>query len=133
MFVYEGRLDWKPYGDNETFVIVLPDGPVRVGDTVYLFYQWTFNASNVKKDNSFNKVAIDKVSKTPGGDDTFIAKFNYKSYYDIDCSWNKKTEKLSVKVKSPGAPQDLGDFALSALIDRHSQYGQSSPVSFTKY
>ncbi|KAH7174192.1 uncharacterized protein B0J16DRAFT_348272 [Fusarium flagelliforme] len=235
MFVYEGRLDWKPYGDNETFVIVLPDGPVRVGDTVYLFYQWTFNASNVKKDNSFHKIAIDKVSKTPGGDDTFIAKssyysweitsgnvyqklkvvmrnpsgyespmefkriwqsegdvtaastriwtgkitwdqyannemaifiapeglgqdkpilsmwqwtrdgngvakapsfraepqkvisnddngvkFNYKSYYDIDCSWNRKTEKLSVKVKGPGSPQDLGDFGLAALIDRHS-------------
>ncbi|KAJ4111467.1 hypothetical protein NW768_011821 [Fusarium equiseti] len=237
MFVYEGRLDWKPYGDNETFVIVLPDGPVRVGDTVYLFYQWTFNAQNVKKDNSFHKIAIDKVSKTPSGDDTFIAKssyysweitsgnvyqklkvvmrnpsgyespmefkriwqsegdvtaestriwtgkinweqyannemaifiapeglgqdkpilsmwqwtrdangvakapsfraepqkvisddenivkFDYKSYYDISCSWNKKTEKLSVNIKGPGSPQDLGDFGLTALIDRHSHH-----------
>ncbi|KAF5230789.1 hypothetical protein FAUST_9609 [Fusarium austroamericanum] len=235
MFVYEGKLDWKPYGDNETFVIVLPDGPVRVGDTVYLFFQWTFNAQNVAKSNFFQKITIDKVSKTPNGDDTFIAKssyysweitsgnvyqklkvvmrnptgfespmefkriwqsegdvaaesariwtgkinwdqyasnemaifiapeglgegnpilsmwqwtrdgngvakapsfraepqkvisddqngvkFSYKSYYDISCSWNRKTEKLSVNVKGPGAPQDLGDFGLAALIDRHS-------------
>ncbi|KAG5657313.1 hypothetical protein KAF25_005877 [Fusarium avenaceum] len=235
MFVYEGRLDWKPYGDNETFVIILPDGPVRVGDTAYLFSQWTKDAQGTKKANFFQKSAIDKVSKTPSGDDTFIAKasyysweitsrdiygkldvvmmnpagfkskmefkriwqpkgeqatgaariwtgkiswskyasdemsifivpegfgegkpvlsmwqwshddtgtekspsfraesqkmlsgagkgvkFSYHSYYDITCTWNEQTEKLSVHMKGPEASQDLGEYTLSALIDRHS-------------
>ncbi|KAH7237727.1 uncharacterized protein BKA55DRAFT_694218 [Fusarium redolens] len=80
MFVYEGRLDWKPYGDNETFVIILPDGPVRVGDTAYLFSQWTKDAQGTKKANFFQKSAIEKVSKTPSGDDTVIAKASYYSW-----------------------------------------------------
>ncbi|KLP00666.1 uncharacterized protein FFB20_03527 [Fusarium fujikuroi] len=235
MFVYEGRLDWKPYGDNETFVIILPDGPVRVGDTAYLFSQWTKDAQGTKKANFFQKSAIEKVSKTPNGDDTFIAKasyysweitsrdiygkldvvmsnpagaksnmsfkriwqpkgeqttgaariwtgkiswskyasdemsifivpegfgdgkpvlslwqwthddtgtekspsfraesqkmisgagkgikFSYHSYYDITCTWDEKTEKLAVHMKGPEANQDLGEYTLSALIDRHS-------------
>ncbi|EXL42922.1 hypothetical protein FOCG_14485 [Fusarium oxysporum f. sp. radicis-lycopersici 26381] len=235
MFVYEGRLDWKPYGDNETFVIILPDGPVRVGDTTYLFSQWTKDAQGTKKANFFQKSAIEKVSKTPSGDDTFIAKasyysweitshdvygkldvvmsnpagaksnmsfkriwqskgeqatgaariwtgkiswskyasdemsifivpegfgdgkpvlslwqwthddtgtekspsfraesqkmlpgagkgvkFSYHSYYDITCTWDETTEKLAVHMKGPEANQDLGEYNLSALIDRHS-------------
>ncbi|KAJ4135494.1 hypothetical protein BFJ70_g14012 [Fusarium oxysporum] len=235
MFVYEGRLDWKPYGDNETFVIILPDGPVRVGDTAYLFSQWTKDAQGTKKANFFQKSAIEKVSKTPSGDDTFIAKasyysweitshdvygkldvvmsnpagaksnmsfkriwqskgeqatgaariwtgkiswskyasdemsifivpegfgdgkpvlslwqwthddtgtekspsfraesqkmlpgagkgvkFSYHSYYDITCTWDETTEKLAVHMKGPEANQDLGEYNLSALIDRHS-------------
>ncbi|KAF5230974.1 hypothetical protein FANTH_13588 [Fusarium anthophilum] len=235
MFVYEGRLDWKPYGDNETFVIILPDGPVRVGDTAYLFSQWTKDAQGTKKANFFQKSAIGRVSKTPSGDDTFIAKasyysweitsrdiygkldvvmsnpagaksnmsfkriwqskgeqatgaariwtgkiswskyardemsifivpegfgdgkpvlslwqwshddtgtekspsfraesqkmlsgarkgvkFSYHSYYDITCTWDETTEKLAVHMKGPEANQDLGEYTLSALIDRHS-------------
>ncbi|PCD31322.1 hypothetical protein AU210_010977 [Fusarium oxysporum f. sp. radicis-cucumerinum] len=202
MFVYEGRLDWKPYGDNETFVIILPDGPVRVGDTAYLFSQWTKDAQGTKKANFFQKSAIEKVSKTPSSDDTFIAKasyysweitshdvygkldvvmsnpagaksnmsfkriwqskgsrplelqgsglwthddtgtekspsfraesqkmlpgagkgvkFSYHSYYDITCTWDETTEKLAVHMKGPEANQDLGEYNLSALIDRHS-------------
>ncbi|KAI7761000.1 hypothetical protein LZL87_012153 [Fusarium oxysporum] len=235
MFVYEGRLDWKPYGDNETFVIILPDGPVRVGNTAYLFSQWTKDAQGTKKANFFQKSAIEKVSKTPSGDDTFIAKasyysweitsrdiygkldvvmsnpagaksnmsfkriwqskgeqatgaariwtgkiswskyasdemsifivpegfgdgkpvlslwqwthddtgtekspsfraesqkrlsgtgkgvkFSYHSYYDITCTWDETTEKLAVHMKGPEANQDLGEYNLSALIDRHS-------------
>ncbi|KAM0542736.1 hypothetical protein ACHAPJ_012669 [Fusarium lateritium] len=235
MFVYEGRLDWKPYGDNETFVIILPDGPVRVGDTAYLFSQWTKDAQGTRKANWFQKSAIEKITKTGSTDDTFVVrgsyyswdittsevysklkvtmsnptgyktymdfkriwqsqgeqstgpariwtgkinwsqyasdemaifivpegfgqgkpvlslwqwthdgsgtanspsfraepqkiefgpgkgvKFSYNSYYNITCTWDEKTEKLAVHMKGPEANQDLGEFTLAALIDRHS-------------
>ncbi|KAF5613622.1 hard-surface inducible [Fusarium subglutinans] len=215
MFVYDGRLDWKPYGDNETFVIILPDGPVRVGDTAYLFSQWTKDAQGTKKANFFQKSAtdweitsrdiygkLDVAMSNPAGaksnmsfkriwqskgeqatgaariwtgkiswskyasdemsifivpegfgdgkpvlslwqwshDDTgtekspsFRAesqkmlsgagkgvKFSYHSYYDITCTWDETTERLAVHMKGPEANQDLGEYTLSALIDRHS-------------
>ncbi|EWZ31644.1 hypothetical protein FOZG_14767 [Fusarium oxysporum Fo47] len=105
MFVYEGRLDWKPYGDSETFVIILPDGPVRVGDTAYLFSQWTKDAQGTKKANFFQKSAIEKVSKTPSGDDTFIAK---ASYYSWEITSHDVYGKLDVVMSNPaGAKSNM--------------------------
>ncbi|KAF4461394.1 hard-surface inducible [Fusarium albosuccineum] len=247
MFVYEGRLDWKPYGDNETFVIILPNGPVRLGDTVYLFFQWTKDAKGVQKPNWFQKYIVDSLSKTKSGDDTFVlkhsyytweitteqvygklsvvmsnpqnykssmsferiwqsqgeqstgatriwtgkinwsvyakdemaifivpegfgdgkpvlslwqwtkdgsgkdkapsfrhevqklesgatngVKFSYHSYYDITCNWDEKTEKLAVHMKGPEANSDLGEFTLSALIDRHSHDWNPPETSTSK-
>ncbi|KAI1019167.1 hypothetical protein LB503_009214 [Fusarium chuoi] len=53
-------------------------------------------------------------------------KFSYHSYYDITCTWDEKTEKLAVHMKGPEANQDLGEYTLSALIDRHS-HGWTPP------
>ncbi|KAI1019166.1 hypothetical protein LB503_009215 [Fusarium chuoi] len=107
MFVYEGRLDWKPYGDNETFVIILPDGPVRVGDTAYLFSQWTKDAQGTKKANFFQKSAIEKVSKTPSGDDTFIAK---ASYYSWEITSRDIYGKLDVVMSNPAGAKSSMSF-----------------------
>ncbi|KAH6873881.1 hypothetical protein B0T10DRAFT_553013 [Thelonectria olida] len=235
MFIYSGKLKWQKYAQDETFVIILPNGPVRVGDTAYFFSQWTVDSKGVTKPNWFQSLVINKVSKTPSGDDTFTfahhyysweitsqqvydkldvtmanptnykstmtldriwqsegdqsagsariwtgkinwvhfasnemaifivpegfgegkpvlslwqwtsdgsgkekspsfrnevqklepgagngVKFSYKSYYDLTCTWDEKTEKLAVHMKGPEADQDLGEFTLSALIERHS-------------
>nr|AAD53262.1 hard-surface inducible protein [Colletotrichum gloeosporioides] len=51
-----------------------------------------------------------------------IIRFTYSSYYDLDCTFNQQTGKLFVRMKSPQehTAKDLGDFALAAMIDRHS-------------
>ncbi|CAM1511899.1 Fc.00g094120.m01.CDS01 [Cosmosporella sp. VM-42] len=235
MFIYSGKLKWQGYGEDETFVIILPNGPVRVGDSAYLFFQWTVDAKGVKKPNWFQNLIVSKASKTQSGDDTFVlahhyysweittqqvygklnvtmsnptnfkstmtldriwqsrgeqstgtariwtgkinwvqfasnemaifivpegfgdgkpvlslwqwtvdgsgnkkspsfreavqklesgagngVKFSYHSYYDLTCTWDKKTEKLAVHMKGPEANKDLGEFSLSAIIERHS-------------
>ncbi|KPM42498.1 hypothetical protein AK830_g4035 [Neonectria ditissima] len=244
MFVYSGKLKWFSYGKDETFVIILPNGPVRVGDAAYLFFQWTVDAKGVKKPNCFQNLVVDKVSKTQDGNDTFTlshhyysweitteqaygklnvtmsnpsnaksimsldriweskgeqstgtvrvwtgkinwsrfasdemaifivpegfgegkpvlslwqwtedgsgvkkspsfrdavqkleagagsgVKFSYHSYYDLTCTWDDKTEKLAVHMKGPEDNKDLGEFALSALLERHSHdWNPAEPI-----
>ncbi|KAF6803176.1 hypothetical protein CSOJ01_11091 [Colletotrichum sojae] len=236
MFVFLGKLNWGHYAKEESFVIVLPNGPVRAGDTAYMFFQWTKNYQGAKKPNWFQNIAIEKVSKIPCGSDVFTlkqnyyswhvttkdnyakldvvmsnpknekipqnlkriwqpkdnltsggtmriwtgkvnwpkyasnemgifivpdgfgegkpvlslwqwtknadcvqnfpsfrdmtqkiqpgfeggVKFSFKDYYELNCNWDEKTEKLDVHMKGPEANQQLGVFTLSALVDRHS-------------
>ncbi|KAJ3959286.1 hypothetical protein N0V92_004121 [Colletotrichum tropicale] len=241
MYVYLGKLNWKgaAVAEDETFIVILPNGPVRTGDTAYVFFQWTHDEFGVPKANWFQTIFIDKVSKNDNGDDVFtlehpkfswkitskqiyekidvtmsgtgssktsttleriwgthshggkandtvrvwtgkinwstfaknematfiapegfgegrpivslwqwtksyagkakdpslhceyqkiqtenddIVRFTYSSYYDLDCTFNRQTSKLFVRMKSPqeSSAKDLGDFALAAMIDRHS-------------
>ncbi|KXH30070.1 hypothetical protein CSIM01_00784 [Colletotrichum simmondsii] len=93
MYVYLGKLDWKPYGQDETFVITLPNGPARAGDPAYLFSQWTKDARGAQKANWFLNLVVDKVSKTASGDDVFTLKNSH--YY----SWEIKTSKAYGEIK----------------------------------
>ncbi|KXH25952.1 hypothetical protein CNYM01_01793 [Colletotrichum nymphaeae SA-01] len=94
MYVYLGKLDWKPYGLDETLVITLPNGPARAGDPVYLFSQWTKDAvRSAPKVNWFLNLIVDKVSKTASGDDVFTLKNSH--YY----SWEIKTSKAYGEIK----------------------------------
>ncbi|KAL0935862.1 uncharacterized protein CTRU02_208076 [Colletotrichum truncatum] len=236
MYVYFGKLNWQHYAENETFALVLPNGPVRTGDPAYIFFQWTKDEHGNKKSNWFQNIIVSNASKTEGGDDIFTlkhhpyswqittqsaynklnvtmsracdlksnmvlsrywksqgetsneasrvwtgkinwptyaenemamfivpegfgegkpvlslwqwtkdaheqkpkdpsfrselmkvvpgaangVKFTYKSFYELTCTWNNKTEKLAVYMQGGGDSKDLGEFALSALHDRHS-------------
>jgi phage tail tube protein FII len=48
-------------------------------------------------------------------------KFSYHSYYDITCTWNKKTDTLAVHMKGQEADRDLGEFKLLAVTNLHDQ------------
>lgn len=41
------------YGKDELLAVVLPNGPVRVGDTIYSYSRWTVGSKDSKKDNWF--------------------------------------------------------------------------------
>ncbi|KAL2691345.1 hypothetical protein Neosp_001729 [[Neocosmospora] mangrovei] len=245
MFVYQGKLDWFTYAKDETFVIILPNGPVRVGDSIYLFSQWTKDAQGQEKKNWFQTIIVDSVTQTQANDVTFrlkgawysfeittqggyeslsvvmrnptkgvsklkpfqriwksegeltgttriwtgkfnwmhfakdepaifivpddfkegkpilslwqytqdsagklkdpsfrsavqksvsgigtdTVKFSYHSYYDIDCTWERKTDKLAVHVKEGGHGEDVGSMIRSAIIERqaHTQYATLTP------
>ncbi|CEI63189.1 hypothetical protein FVEN_g272 [Fusarium venenatum] len=110
MFVYQGKLNWYHYGKDETFVIILPSGPVRVGDSVYLFSQWTEDAQGRKKQNWFQTITVDSVTQTDSSDVTFVLKG----------SWYNFT------VTTKGGYKDL------SLIMRNPQGGVSSPMSLQR-
>ncbi|KAH7141020.1 hypothetical protein EDB81DRAFT_844013 [Dactylonectria macrodidyma] len=99
MFVYSGKLKWLSYGVDETFVIVLPNGPVRVGDAAYFFTQWTVDSKGVKKPNWFQNLVVDKVTKTATGDDTFSFKSHY---YTFEATSKDVYGKLDLKMSKPG-------------------------------
>ncbi|KAJ3539857.1 hypothetical protein NM208_g5314 [Fusarium decemcellulare] len=71
MFIYQGKLNWYHYGQDELFVVILPNGAVRLGDSAYLFLQWTQDKKNARKENWFRHLVVDKVAKTEDGGDTF--------------------------------------------------------------
>ncbi|KAL6915600.1 hypothetical protein FSST1_007095 [Fusarium sambucinum] len=110
MFVYSGKLNWYHYGKDETFVIILPSGPVRVGDSVYLFSQWTEDAQGRKKQNWFQTITVDSVTQTDTSDVTFVLKG----------SWYNFT------VTTKGGYKDL------SLIMRNPQGGVSSPMALQR-
>lgn len=98
MHVYLGKLAWSPYGVNETFTIILPHGPVRVGDPVYLFFQWTIDAKGVKKPNWFQNLLVDKVTRNANGDDVFVLQHHY---YSWEITAQQSYSKLSVVMSNP--------------------------------
>jgi peptidoglycan hydrolase CwlO-like protein len=110
MFVYQGKLNWYHYAKDETFVIILPSGPVRVGDSVYLFSQWTEDAQGRKKQNWFSTITVDTVTQTDSSDVTFVLKG----------SWYNFT------VTTKGGYKDL------SLVMRNPSGGVSSPMSLQR-
>ncbi|KAK2125653.1 hypothetical protein NOF04DRAFT_1329780 [Fusarium oxysporum II5] len=80
MFVYQGKMNWWTYAKDETFVVVLPNGPVRVGDSVYLFWKWTVDAKGVKNGNVFQTISVDSVTQTSATDVTFVLKGSWYSF-----------------------------------------------------
>ena len=107
MYVYLGKLKWFDYGVDETFTIILPNGPVRVGDTAYLFFQWTKDAKGVKKANWFQTRLVEKVTKTPEGDDVFTLN---NSYYTYEITAKNNYSKLSVTMGNPGKNKSTMSF-----------------------
>ncbi|KAJ4226304.1 hypothetical protein FSOLCH5_006319 [Fusarium solani] len=98
MFVYQGKLDWYSYAKDETFVIVLPNGPVRVGDSVYLFSQWTEDAQRNKKRNWFDTIVVDSVTQTQATDVTFYLK---GAWYNYTVTTQGGYKSLSVVMRNP--------------------------------
>ncbi|KAI8685413.1 hypothetical protein NCS55_00213200 [Fusarium keratoplasticum] len=98
MFVYQGKLNWYHYGVDETFVIVLPNGPVRVGDSVYLFSQWTVDAQGNKKRNWFDTIIVDSVTQTQATDVTFYLK---GAWYNYAVTTEGGYKSLSVVMRNP--------------------------------
>ncbi|KAF9769575.1 hypothetical protein IL306_012987 [Fusarium sp. DS 682] len=105
MFVYEGRLEWGRYGQNETALIILPAGPIRVGDVVWFLSQWTVDSQGNKKPNLRQRIPVHKVTKTADGDDTFTAK---PGYYSWEMTSRQGYEKLEVVMsKTDGTPSPM--------------------------
>ncbi|KAF4943351.1 hypothetical protein FGADI_13476 [Fusarium gaditjirri] len=98
MFVYQGRFNWQHYAENETCLVVLPSGPVRSGDVIYVFTQWTVNSNGQKKVNYFSPLPIHNVTKTAEGDDTFSAR---PSFYNWDITTSEAYEKLRITISNP--------------------------------
>uniref|UniRef100_A0A8H7KBM2 Uncharacterized protein n=1 Tax=Bionectria ochroleuca TaxID=29856 RepID=A0A8H7KBM2_BIOOC len=103
MFIYSGKLQWLKYGVGELLVVVLPNGPVRVGDTVYLSTQWTVDAAGSKKQKWFSAQTVQKVVKAGNGDDTFIL---HGGYYLYEISSQQGYKTINITMSNPGGSKD---------------------------
>ncbi|KAF9769897.1 hypothetical protein IL306_012614 [Fusarium sp. DS 682] len=98
MYVYQGKLNWWTYAIDETFVVILPNGPVRVGDSVYMFSQWTVDAQGNKKKNWFMTITVDSVTQTSDTDVSFVLK---GPWYTFNVTTKGGYENISVIMKNP--------------------------------
>ncbi|KAJ4250216.1 hypothetical protein NW762_012031 [Fusarium torreyae] len=97
MFVYQGKLNFLQWAQDEPFVIVLPTGVVRPGDNAYISSQWTETLNRRKNINFFEALVVDKVTKTEDGGDSFqLASTHYK--WDITAG--PSYEKLNVSMSN---------------------------------
>ncbi|KAH6851378.1 hypothetical protein B0I37DRAFT_404997 [Chaetomium sp. MPI-CAGE-AT-0009] len=71
MFIYTGKLQWQGEAVDELLVVVLPNGPVRVGDPIWTLSQWTRDSKGNKKVLWNQQQFIEKVTRADSGDDTF--------------------------------------------------------------
>ncbi|KAK4246016.1 hypothetical protein C7999DRAFT_33571 [Corynascus novoguineensis] len=95
MFVYTGKLNWQSEAVNEVFVVVLPSGPVRLGDRIFTFSQWTHDSKGNKKVTWCQDQIIDKVTRENNGDDSFHFGAGWYKY-QVLASDNYQT--LSIKM-----------------------------------
>ncbi|KAH7237728.1 uncharacterized protein BKA55DRAFT_741655 [Fusarium redolens] len=112
--IWTGKISWSKYASDEMSIFIVPEG-FGDGKPVLSLWQWTHDDSGTEKSPSFRAEPQKMLPDVGKG-----VKFSYRSYYDIVCTWDEKTEKLAVHMKGPEANQDLGEYNLSALIDRHS-------------
>ncbi|KAJ8472876.1 hypothetical protein ONZ45_g16500 [Pleurotus djamor] len=106
MYSYVGKLDYAPYSDNETFVMIFPQGLIFGGD-VLMYHQWTRNAKGEAKATSSSNVKIHTITESPKG---LKLKFGNRHYH-WDVAVSKDKNGLSVKMLSPSG-EHLADLRL---------------------
>lgn len=99
MFIYTGKLEWSRYGVDELLVVVLPNGPVRLNDTVYLSSQWTVDSKGLKKQKWFSAQTVQKVTKAENGDDSFYLN---SGWYAYDVQSQNGYQSISITMSNPG-------------------------------
>lgn len=99
MFIYTGKLQWSHYGVDELLVVVLPSGPVRIGDSIYTYSQWTVDSKGNKKQKWFSHQPIDKVSRAENGDDSFH--FG-QGWYKYEVLAREAYRTISITMSNPG-------------------------------
>ncbi|KAK3324850.1 hypothetical protein B0H66DRAFT_491431 [Apodospora peruviana] len=116
-YIPSGLFQWQHYAVDEMFVVILPNGPVRVGDTVYWYTQWTVDSKGNKHQTFFSKMHVEKVDKAENGDDTIQLAH---SYYTWSIQAPSDYQTITVHMANPGGYQ-------SAMpVERFYQ----SPVGF---
>ncbi|KAJ8518521.1 hypothetical protein ONZ45_g4425 [Pleurotus djamor] len=102
MYTYVGKLNYAPFSDDDTFVMIFPQGFV-FGADVLMYHQWTHNANGVAKATSSSIAKIRTISDVGG------LKVEVREYYGWDVSVSEDKKELSVKMLSPsgGSLADL--------------------------
>ncbi|KAI8665523.1 hypothetical protein LRP88_03975 [Fusarium phalaenopsidis] len=142
MFVYQGKLQWFNYGQDETLAVVLPNGFARDGDTAYIFSQWTVDAQGRKKYNWFQTLVVSNLTKTSCGDDSFVLK---GAYYTWKITTQQTYSKISITMSNPQkdkstmtadrvweskGEQDTGDARIWTGKFNYIQYASNEPAIF---
>ncbi|KAG9506359.1 hypothetical protein J7337_003342 [Fusarium musae] len=106
MFIYQGKFNWGKWAQDETAVIILPSGPIRVGDIVWFLSQWTngYPEKRVDKLNLALRIPIHRAPITKKGDDTINPS---PVYFNWEITSSNGYEKLHVVISRDGDKSEM--------------------------
>ncbi|KAI1029454.1 hypothetical protein LB504_010741 [Fusarium proliferatum] len=106
MFIYQGKFNWGQWAQDETAVIILPSGPIRTGDIVWVLSQWTKGHPGLQTEklNLAQRLPVHQVSKTKKGDDTFTPE---PVYFNWEITSSDGYEKLHLVISRDGDKSEM--------------------------
>ncbi|RKK72607.1 hypothetical protein BFJ69_g9923 [Fusarium oxysporum] len=120
MFIYQGKLNWYNYAVDETFTIIFPKGVVRANDPVYIFTQWTKDASGVEKAKFFQTTLVQDLTQLPKTTDVSFTLSG--AWYNYAITTEQNYSKIKVDMTS------LSGGKASTALERHWQpQGEINP------
>ncbi|KAI7759946.1 hypothetical protein LZL87_010368 [Fusarium oxysporum] len=120
MFIYQGKLNWYNYAVDETFTIIFPKGVVRANDPVYIFTQWTKDASGVEKAKFFQTILVQDLKQLPKTTDVSFTLSG--AWYNYAITTEQNYSKIKVDMTSPSGGK------ASTALERHWQpQGEINP------
>ncbi|RKL45137.1 hypothetical protein BFJ72_g3787 [Fusarium proliferatum] len=120
MFIYQGKLNWYNYAVGETFTIIFPKGVVRANDPVYVFTQWTKDASGVEKSKFFQTILVQDLKQLPKTTDVSFTLSG--AWYNYAITTEQNYSKIKVEMTSPSGGK------ASTALERHWQpQGEINP------
>ncbi|KAF5593636.1 hypothetical protein FPCIR_5197 [Fusarium pseudocircinatum] len=120
MFIYQGKLNWYNYAVGETFTIIFPKGVVRANDPVYIYTQWTKDASGVEKSKFFQTILVQDLKQLPKSTDVTFTLSG--AWYNYAITTEQNYSKIKVEMTSPSGGK------ASTALERHWQpQGEINP------
>ncbi|KAF5978523.1 hypothetical protein FBULB1_6122 [Fusarium bulbicola] len=120
MYIYQGKLNWYNYAVGETFTIIFPKGVVRANDPVYIFTQWTKDASGVEKSKFFQTILVQDLKQLPKSTDVTFTLSG--AWYNYAITTEQNYSKIKVEMTSPSGGK------ASTALERHWQpQGEINP------
>ncbi|KAF5971032.1 hypothetical protein FCOIX_10055 [Fusarium coicis] len=120
MFIYQGKLNWYNYAVDETFTIIFPKGVVRANDPVYIYTQWTKDASGVEKSKFFQTILVQDLKQLPKSTDVTFTLSG--AWYNYAITTEQNYSKIKVNMTSPS-----GGKASTALERQWQPQGEINP------
>jgi hypothetical protein len=126
MFIYQGKLNWYNYAQDELFVIVLPFGVARLNDPIHLYWQWTKLDNGSTKVNVLSRSFISSVTETAiDGEDQFSCV--HDDYYTFDIVSKRHYDELHVTMRNLS-----GDTSSDMILRVVSKEDDSDPEPLEK-
>jgi len=92
MYIYNGKITWQSYADDEAITIVFPSG-FNEGDPVAAFWRWTVTSEGKK---NVNQSYIGKISSATPADKKLVLFDTSVNFYRFDANLSSDNRDLTV-------------------------------------
>jgi hypothetical protein len=113
MYIYNGKITWQSYAENETITIVFPSG-FNKGDPVAAFWRWTADKDENK---NVNQSYIGKISSATPADKKLVLFDTSVNFYRFDADLSSDNEKLTITMTNKNGTTAEATSLQQVLLD----------------